>query len=55
MRLEADTMKAVIETDIQEFIDLDLVKTYVQDRWMKYGQQFLDLCIREGNSSHQLL
>jgi hypothetical protein len=55
MGLEADTMKAVIETDIQEFIDLDLVKAYVEDRWMKYGQKFLDLCIREGNNSCQLL
>ena len=52
MTSEADTMKAVIETDIQEFIDLDLVKMYVEDRWRKYGQQFLDLCIQEGNNNH---
>ena len=51
IKLDANSFKAVIETDIKEFISPELVEVYVNDRWLKYGQVFLDLCTGCSNRS----
>jgi len=36
-----------MEDDIREVIDdASTILKYVEDKWQKYGQRFLDLCIK---------